>query len=266
MIVAFVFILGLFIGSFLNVVILRLHRQESFVKGASKCLFCKHRLYPKDLVPLFSFLALKGRCRYCKKKFSNQYPLVELVTGLAFVLVFLKIVPSLGLTSVSALQFLHLLDWWIIVGFLIIIFVYDLKYYLILDKVVWPVIVLALFANLFLGFSILNLVFGAVIGGGFFLLQFVMSKGRWIGGGDIRLGILMGVILGWPHILTALFISYVLGSFISIFLLLAKRKEWSDKVPFGTFLALGTFITMLWGPLLVTWYVSLFVHSTFGGY
>ncbi|MFA6307868.1 MAG: prepilin peptidase [Patescibacteria group bacterium] len=258
MIVAFVFILGLFIGSFLNVVILRLHRQESFIKGASKCLFCKHRLYPKDLVPLFSFLFLQGRCRYCKKRFSQQYPLVELATGLAFVLVFLKVIPSLDLTSISALQFLHLLDWWMIVGFLIIIFVYDLKYYLILDKVVWPAIVLAFFANLFLGFSILNLVLAAVIGGGFFLLQFVMSKGRWIGGGDIRLGVFMGVILGWPHILTALFISYILGSFISIFLLLGKRKEWGDKVPFGTFLALGTFVTMLWGSALMKGYLALF--------
>jgi prepilin signal peptidase PulO-like enzyme (type II secretory pathway) len=97
-----------------------------------------------------------------------------------------------------------------------------------------------------------------VIGSGFFLLQFVISKGRWIGGGDIRLGFFMGAILGWPHVLTALFISYILGSFISIFLLLYRRKEWGDKIPFGTFLALGTFITMLWGPSLVNWYLSLF--------
>jgi len=258
MMVAFVFILGLFIGSFLNVVILRLHREESFVKGASKCLFCKHRLYPKDLVPLFSYLFLKGHCRYCKKRFSHQYPLVELFTGLAFVLVFLKIIPNSDLSVASILQALHLMDWWMIVAFLIIIFVYDLKYYLILDKVVWPVIILAFFVNLFLGFSVLNMIIASLIGGGFFLLQFVASKGRWIGGGDIRLGIFMGVVLGWPQVLTALFISYILGSFISIFLLLGKRKEWGDKIPFGTFLTLGTFITMLWGPYLVTWYLSLF--------
>jgi prepilin signal peptidase PulO-like enzyme (type II secretory pathway) len=258
MIVAFVFILGLFIGSFLNVVILRLHREESFIKGTSKCLFCRHRLYPKDLVPLFSWLWLKGRCRYCKKRFSGQYPLIEFFTGLAFVLVFWKVIPGLDLSTASALQYVHLLDWWAIVSFLIIIFVYDFKYYLILDKVVWPGIVLALLVNLFLGFSISNLIFAAVIGGGFFLLQFVVSKGRWIGGGDIRLGIFMGAILGWPHVLTALFISYILGSFISIFLIFGKRKDWGDKIPFGTFLALGTFVTMLWGPKLITWYFSLF--------
>ena len=258
MMVAFVFILGLFVGSFLNVVVLRLHRAESFVKGYSKCLACKHRLYIKDSIPLLSYLFLKGRCRYCKKKFSHQYPLLEVVTGLAFVLVFWKVIPSLDLASATALQFIHLLDWWVIVSFLIIIFVYDLKYYLILDKIVWPGIILALIVNLFLGFSIFNLIFAAVIGGGFFLLQFVVSKGRWIGGGDIRLGVFMGAILGWPHVLTALFISYILGSFISVFLLLAKRKEMGDKIPFGTFLALGTFVTMLWGPSLINWYFSLF--------
>ena len=161
MIVAFVFILGLFVGSFLNVVVLRLHREESFIKGYSKCLFCKHRLYAKDLIPLFSYLSLKGRCRYCKKRFSNQYPVLELMTGLVFALVFWKIIPSLDLASVTALQFVHLLDWWAIVSFLIIIFVYDLKYYLILDKVVWPGIILALVVNLFLGFSIFNLIFAA---------------------------------------------------------------------------------------------------------
>jgi len=250
--------LGLFIGSFLNVVVLRLRKGESFVKGSSKCMLCKHRLYPKDLVPLFSFLFLRGRCRYCKKKFSHQYPLVEFFTGLSFVLVFWKIIPSFDLMAASTLQIVHLLDWWAIASFLIVIFVYDFKYYLILDKVVWPGIILAFLVNLFLGFSFFNLFFAAIIGGGFFLLQFVLSKGRWIGGGDIRLGIFMGAILGWPHVLTALFISYILGSFISVFLLLGKRKEWGSKIPFGTFLSIGTFITMLWGASLVTWYLSLF--------
>jgi len=258
MIVAFVFILGIFIGSFLNVVILRLHREESFIKGASKCLFCQHRLYPKDLVPLFSYLWLKGRCRYCQKRFSHQYPLVEFATGLVFALIFWKVIPNFDLLSASNLQILHLIDWWAIASFLIVIFVYDFKYYLILDKVVWPGIILAIFVNLVLGFSIFNLLLAALVGGGFFLLQFVVSKGRWIGGGDIRLGVFMGVILGWPQILTALFISYILGSVISIFLLLGKNKDWGDKIPFGTFLTVGTLMTMLWGPYLVNWYWSLF--------
>lgn len=257
MIVLFVFIFGLFIGSFLNVVIYRLHRQESFVKGFSKCLFCNHRLYTKDLVPLFSYLYLKGRCRYCKQRFSHQYPLVELATALSFVLVFFYIFPQSNFVLQTG-PLLQLVDWWVIVAFLVIIFVYDLKYYLILDKVVLPAVIVIFLANLALGYQWWALLFAAVMGGGFFLLQFVISKGRWIGGGDIRLGFLMGIILGWPQILTALFIAYILGSIISIFLLLSNRKEWSDKVPFGTFLSLATFITMLYGQQLVNWYWNLF--------
>ena len=259
MIVVFVFILGLFVGSFLNVVILRLHRQESFVKGASKCLFCGHRLYPKDLVPFFSYFYLKGRCRYCKQRFSNQYPLMELATALSFSLIFLKIVPSGDILSLGTGEILQLFDFWVLASFLLIIFVYDLKYYLILDSLIWPAVLIALTTNLFLGFSFLNLFLAMLIGGGFFLAQFVISKGRWIGGGDIRLGVLMGAILGWPHILTALFVAYILGSFVSVFLLLSSKKSWQDKVPFGTFLSLATFLAMLYGKELVSWYWSLFI-------
>jgi len=259
MIVVFVFILGLFIGSFLNVVILRLHRQESFVKGASKCLFCGHRLYPKDLVPFFSYFYLKGRCRYCKQKFSSQYPLMELATAIIFSLIFLNIAPNGDIALLGLKEIVQIFNWWALAGFLLIIFVYDLKYYLILDNVIWPALVLAIVVNLFLGFAWLDLLLAMVIGGGFFLVQFVISKGRWIGGGDIRLGLLMGAILGYPHILTALFIAYVLGSLLSVWLLLASRKGWKDKVPFGTFLTLATWLTMLYGQELVNWYWSLFL-------
>ena len=259
MIVAFVFIFGLFVGSFLNVVILRLHRQESFIRGSSKCLFCGHKLYPRDLVPFFSFLYLKGRCRYCRERFSVQYPLVELATALAFVLVFVRLLGDFSPDFLTPLTILHLFNWWALVAFLIIIFVYDLKYYLILDSVVWPAVILALTANLVLGMPVWSLLLAMLAGGGFFFLQFVISSGRWIDGGDVRLGALMGAILGWPHILTALFIAYILGSIFSIFLLAGRKKGLKDKLPFGTFLALATFLTMLYGQTLVDWYWSLFV-------
>jgi leader peptidase (prepilin peptidase) / N-methyltransferase len=257
MIVVFIFIFGLFVGSFINVVIYRLHRQESFVRGFSKCLFCGHRLFSKDLVPLFSYLFLKGRCRYCKQRFSHQYPLVELFTAVSFFLIFIKIFPQLAFINFVFIDIVTLIFWWTIAAFLVIIFVYDLKYYLVLDTVVLPAVVLAFIVNLFLGFSFLNLLLAAVVGGGFFLLQFVVSKGRWIGGGDIRLGLLMGVFLGWPHLLTALFVAYMLGAVVSIGLLIADKKNWSDKVPFGTFLTVATFLVMLYGDQLVNWYWTL---------
>jgi len=258
MIVVFVFIFGLFIGSFLNVVIYRLHREESFVKGRSKCLFCGHRLQVGDLIPLFSYLFLKGRCRYCKQAFSAQYPLVEASTAIIFTLIFLYIFPQGFSAFAPFIYYYKLLVWWIMSAFLLVIFVYDLRYYLILDKVIVPAAIFSFFANLFLGHVFWQMLLAAIIGGGFFLLQYVLSKGRWIGGGDIRLGALMGIILSWPHVLTALFIAYVLGSIISIGLLLGGRKSWSDKVPFGTFLSLATFITLLYHQKLISWYFSLF--------
>ncbi len=252
-----VFIFGLFIGSFLNVVIYRLHRQESFIKGFSKCLFCGHRLYPKDLVPLFSFVWLKGKCRYCQHHFSKQYFLVELATALGFLLIYFKFLPN-GLEFASSAAIWQLWFSFSMLAFLVIIFVYDFKYYLILDSVVLPAIILAFIFNLSLGANFLNLLLAAVLASGFFLFQFIVSKGTWIGGGDIRLGFLMGAILGWTQVLTALFLAYIMGSIFSIGLLLSKKKQMSDKVPFGTFLTLATFISMLYGPALYNWYVSLF--------
>lgn len=260
MMVVFVFILGLFVGSFLNVVVHRLHRHESFVLGYSKCLFCGHRLYPLDLVPLFSYLFLRGRCRYCQHGFSGHYPLIELITGLTFSLIFWRLIPDTSVLSIffiSAVSLAKVFFWWVISAFLIIVFTYDLKFYIILDKVVIPAMVIALLGNLALGHSIGNLLFGALIGGLFFLLQYIISQGRWIGDGDIRLGFLMGLILGWPQILVALFLAYVLGSVVGVGLLLSSKKKWKDKLPFGTFLSMATIICLLFGEQILNWYLNL---------
>lgn len=248
MILFFLFILGLLVGSFLNVVIFRLHRSESFLTGRSKCLFCGHKLKPLDLVPLVSFLALWGKCRYCKHQFSSQYFWVELITGLVFVLIYQSAWPD----------YFQILTWLIAACFLIIIFVYDLKYYLILDKVILPAIILVFVANILLGFDPGNLFLAMLLGGGFFWLQYVMSHGRWIGGGDIRLGAFLGALLGWPQVVTALFIAYVGGSLVSVALLIWQHKGLKDKVPFGTFLTVGAFLAMLYGDRLVDWYWALF--------
>lgn len=255
--VVFVLILGLFIGSWLNVVVRRLYRQESFVRGFSKCLFCGHRLYPIDLVPVLSYLYLGGRCRYCRHRFSALYPFFELLTGIIFVLIFLAILPSANIWELNYFSGIKLLVWWTLACFLLIVFLYDWKYYLVLDQVVWPAAVIALVANLFFGYSLASLLLGAIAGGGFFGLQYLLSRGRWIGGGDIYLGVLMGLVLGWPQILTALFLSYVLGSLVSLFLIALHLKRWKDRIPFGTFLSLGTIITMLYGQRLLSWYLNL---------
>ncbi len=242
-------ILGLVVGSFLNAVIYRLHKKVSFLRGRSYCPWCKHDLSAKDLIPLISFLLLKGKCRYCQKKISWQYPLVEFATLVVFLLLFWQF----GLT----LEFFVYL---IYACILMIIFVYDLRYYLILDKVSLPGIGIAVLLSFFiLNISILNIIYGILIGGGFFLLQFYISKGKWIGGGDIRLGILMGAMLGFPSILVALFVAYVLGSVIGIFLIIRKKKKWGSQVPFGTFLSLATLLAFFFGEYVIEYYRGLFL-------
>lgn len=221
--------------------------------GRSHCFFCRHNLSFKDLVPVFSFLWQKGRCRYCFKKISWQYPIVELATAILFMLVIiLRTDAGLNLDN-----WLVLRDW-LFISFLIIIFVYDFKHYLILDKVIWPAAVVALVFNLSLDFSwmtLLNLALSAVIGGSFFLIQYLISRGRWLGGGDVRLGFLMGLMLGWPGIAIAISLAYFIGSLFSLYLLMTKKKTWQSQLPLGTFLALATVITMFWGEQILDFYL-----------
>lgn len=253
----FIFVFGLCIGSFLNVVILRLHTKENFIVGRSHCPKCAHELSWLENIPLISFVILKGRCKGCGQKISWQYPIVELVTAILF------LIPPCFFVSLPLIFY-----YWIIISFLIIIFVYDLKYYLILDKVIWPATVFVLLGQGFLYFigvyhhlSFIiyysNLLFSAIIISGFFLMQYLISKGRWIGGGDIRLGILMGLILGWPNCLVALALAYILGLLVALPLLVWGKKNMSSAIPLGTLLTLATVITLFWGNQILTWYLNL---------
>lgn len=258
------FCFGILIGSFLNVVIFRLKENKNFVKGRSYCPKCKHKLSWDDNIPLLSFILLRGKCRYCGKSISSQYPLVELATGLLFLIAYIEwykisnFIPShtMGLEfQVSNLGLL--LTYFIFTSILIIIFIYDLRWYLILDKISIPAIIISFLLNLLLGKEIFSLLLASSAVGGFFLLQFLVSKGKWIGGGDIRMGFLMGMMLGWPNAIVALFISYILGSVSGLLLIAIGKKKMQSQVPFGTFLAIGTYISMLWGHEILIWYVNL---------
>jgi prepilin signal peptidase PulO-like enzyme (type II secretory pathway) len=252
-----IFIFGLIIGSFLNVVIFRLRNTKPIVKSRSCCQHCSQKLKWYELIPLFSFIIQLGRCRTCQQRISWQYSLVELVTGLLFVLSYLQF---------TTFNLLLVRDFFVI-GVLVVIFVYDLRWQLIPDKVTLPAIGVVILINLIVVLIsdgslvnwLVNLLIAIVVGGGFFLLQFVVSKGHWIGGGDIRLGVLMGVVLGWPLVAWALMIAYVLGAVVATSLVLSKQKTWSSQVPFGTFLTVATFISLYWGDNIVAWYINLVV-------
>jgi len=207
-----------------------------------------------DLIPLLSFVLLKGKCRYCKNNISWQYPLVELGTAILFILGFFKYFNTADLATSVLVSFIAYL---IYCSFLIIIFVYDLKHYLILDKIVLPAVLIAFLFNFSLGVSLFNLLLASIIVAGFFLFQFIVSRGKWIGGGDIRLGFLMGAILGWPNAIVALLLAYVMGSIISLLLIAFKLKKWGDHLPFGTFLSLATVLTILYGTEILNWYINL---------
>jgi len=249
----FIFIFGLLVGSFLNCVIYRLEKEESFLFGRSYCPSCKKTLGAMDLIPVISFFALKGKCRYCKKKISWQYPLVELVTAFLFVFVFLYF----GLGS----NFLGFLFSLIFFCFLIVVFVYDLKHFLIPDKIIFPAIFLALIYNLFdlkgLLFNFLPAAFGGFI---FFLIIFLISKGKWLGFGDVKLVFLLGLFLGFPNILVALFLSFTVGAIIGIGLIILKGKNLKSEVPFAPFLVLGSLIAFFWGEKILNWYLSFIVY------
>ena len=252
-----IFVLGLIVGSFLNCVIYRLEKKESFLKGRSYCPKCHHQLNWKDLVPILSFIELGGKCRYCREKISWQYPLVELITGVLFIAVSHLAFPG----------FLLLVLYLLISSFLIIIFVYDLKYYLIPDEVIFPAIIISFLYQIFGNWKleignlspILNPLFSALGASLFFLTIFLVSRGKWLGFGDVKLGFLMGLFLSFPNILVALFFSFLTGAIIGLGLILSGKKSLKSEVPFGPFLVTGTFIALFFGEKIINWYFGLFL-------
>ncbi len=249
-----ILILGLLIGSFLNSVIWRISVKKSIADGRSICPKCKHELGVKDLIPVFSFVFLKGKCRYCKKGISWQYPLVELATGLIFFAISIFFFNNFPL-----MMFLLVIS-----GCLIVIFVYDLKHFIIPDIVLVPAVVWSLIYRIseiiFITKDYSQFIYfllAIIIPCGFFLALYLLSKGTWIGFGDVKLGILLGLILGWPNILMGLFLSYLIGGIIGTGLIILKKKKIKSEVPFAPFLITGTMIAVFFGNRIIDWYLNL---------
>lgn len=257
------FILGLIVGSFLNCVIYRLEKKESFLSGRSYCPHCHHSLCWEDLIPVLSFLTLEGKCRYCQKPISWQYPLVELATGILFAAIFSQSIFNLQSTIYNL----------IIACFLIIIFVFDFKHYIIPDKVIYPAIVISLIFNF--QFSISNKlqplgenplslalfiysILSALGAAAFFLAIILISRGQWMGWGDVKLAFFMGLFLGFPNILVALFSAFFIGAVVGLILIALNKKTLKSEVPFGPFLVGGTFLALFFGQYFINSYLSLF--------
>ena len=241
-----VFIVGACIGSFLNVCIFRIPEEQTVVTGSSHCYACGHKLNFLDMVPILNYLFLKARCRYCGAKFSIQYPLVELFTGLMFLLIFT--IYGLGWPALMLAVF---------VSILIIASVIDIYHHIIPDGLVITGVLAGIPLTLIQSTDkLVNGLIGFLAAGLIMLLIAIVSKGG-MGGGDIKLSAFLGLYLGWQGVLLAMFIAFFLGGMTGIYLLLSGRKGRKDPVPFGPFLALGALLAVLWGNELLAWYVGL---------
>ncbi|NLC41733.1 MAG: prepilin peptidase [Erysipelothrix sp.] len=238
------FIFGIIIGSFLNVCIYRIPREESIVITGSHCPHCGHFLKPYDNIPLISYLFLGGKCRHCKKPISLRYPLVELITGLLFVANYLQ----LGLTF-------HLLLNLILTCTLIIITFIDIDTLIINDR--FHVIISAL--------AIMKLVTSpdllqsSLIGAFIISIPFLLIAGLTggLGGGDVKLMAVAGLYLGWQNVLVSFFIASITGGLYAIYLILFKKQGRKAEMPFGPFLCLGILIASLYATELINWYMGL---------
>lgn len=242
------FIFGTTVGSFLSVVIIRIHDKiPGILLGRSHCPNCKHKLNVKDLIPVFSYLFFRGKCTYCSQKISFFYPLLEICTGITFVFAF-----YLG-NEIP----LNTAYFCIIFSILIASAFFDLKYKLLPD--LFSILgILTGILGIYLGFgpTLWSAFLGSLIFFVFFGLQILIGfllKKEILGIGDLILGIFLGLILGWQLTLVALFIAYLSGSIIGIIYL--KFKE-ESLIPFAPFLVLGTFITYLWGDKIITMYLN----------
>ncbi len=246
------FILGLCFGSFLNALVWRTRENICISNDRSMCPHCRRRLVWYENIPIFSYIFLHGKCKTCRRGITIQYPLVEFFMGLVFLLV---IVVRSGGELIFTPEIVRDLFLVFNLGF---IFLYDLKHKEILDFSTIPTIIVFIFFAPAIGWhSWQSIGIGILIGGGVFLAQYLISRGKWVGGGDIRLGVLMGVVLGFPNILLALLLAYVGGAVFSLILIALKKQDMKGETPFGTYLALATFVAMLWGEEIITWYVGL---------
>ncbi len=275
MLIVFVFILGLAVGSFISASAWRLYEQDqlraakkkpnaklSISKGHSMCEHCRHTLGAKDLVPLLSWVSLKGRCRYCRAKLSWEYPAIELATGLLFV------------ASLNTWEFVENVDylafggWLILLSALIFLALYDIKWLLLPNKIIYPLIIttttLVIVQSIFFGGGaemVRDRVLGLAFAGGIFYLLFMVSDGKWIGGGDVKLGIFIGITLGFSRSVLTFILAFNMAAVVVLPLLFMGAVKRKTPIPFGPFLISATIVSALYGYEILQWYSDKFLYG-----
>ncbi|MDD4754324.1 MAG: prepilin peptidase [Desulfitobacteriaceae bacterium] len=242
-----IFIFGLIIGSFLNVCIYRIPRGESVIYPKSCCPSCGKPLAPYDLVPVLSFLWLRARCRFCQSRISWRYPLVEILTGSIFLMIFLVLEPGM-----------KLVPYFFLASLLIIISFIDIDFYRIPNQLIGigflaGTVLMIMFSFNQWGEALL----GVLLGGGLLLILAVLSKGG-MGGGDVKLAGLIGFFLGWRLMVIGLFLAALLASIVGIILIALGKKRRKDPLPFAPFLSIGALVALMAGDELTKLYLELF--------
>lgn len=238
-------VLGLVIGSFLNVCIYRLPRKISIVSPYSFCPFCGKPIKPWHNIPVLSFLLLQGKCAYCKARIPVRYPVVEILNGIFYLLAYLKFGLILQLPFIL-----------IFISALLVLSFIDIEFQIIPDAISIPLIVLGMMISFLpscssnIASNIVESLIGIVVGGGSLLLVSIISRGG-LGGGDIKLNGAVGAFLGWKFALLTVFIGSLIGSIAGVVIL---KKTKNRKIPFGPFLSLGAIICLFFGERILKWY------------
>ncbi len=247
------FVFGLIYGSFLNVVILRWDDWMSIITGRSSCPSCKNNLRWFDMVPVLSFLTLAGRCRYCQKPISWQYPVVELGTAI-LVAVGYQTIFSAGLTDATG-AVIAFLAYLVVVGLLVSVFFHDLYEMLVPDVMGYILLVAAaVFGVIYYGW--LDTLYGLLVGVVPIALLVYPSGGRWMGEGDVKIAAGIGAFVGWPVAIVFLLLSFFLGGLYGVFGLTVGKVKMKTAVPFAPFLIVGGLLAFFYGQTLIAWYFN----------
>ena len=247
-----IFIFGTIIGSFLNVCIYRIPAGQSIVTPASRCSHCQTPIRWYQNIPILSYLVLRGKCASCGVTISVRYPLVEALTGVLFLLVYMRF-GMLWATPV----------YWLLAASLVVITFIDLDHQIIPDVISLPGIPIGFVLTFFVaGLSWHDSLLGVLVGGGSLAcvagIYYLLTRNEGMGMGDIKLLAMLGAFMGWKAILPTIFIGSLIGSLVGVPLMLIKRASGKLAIPFGPFLSLGAIVYLLWGPDLISWYLSFF--------
>ncbi|HKX24085.1 MAG TPA: prepilin peptidase [Candidatus Saccharimonadales bacterium] len=262
----FLGLIGLAFGSFVGALVWRLHEGKDFVSDRSECEHCHHKLGPLDLIPLVSWLALKGKCRYCGAKIGVSAPLLEIIMATLFV----------GSYFVWPLPFETWQAWtsfglWLVylVG-LMALLVYDLKWMILPNVIVFPLMGVAVVESA-IRFSIQpgvtpldwanSAIFGIITLAGLYWVLYTFSKGKWVGYGDVKLGLFMGIALGFQRSLLALFLANIIGFLVVLPGVLTGKLKRTSRIPFGPFLIAAFVTAFLFGDKLINWYIGFILGN-----